>query len=149
MCHNIKIWRSWSQKWITNLGKSSYWIWFFYHSWNIVYKCGPSLAQFWRYDVTRIVGLLSFRILEKWPNTKFPPEKNVHGSKVRTFHCCLVAIPCLEIAFKNFKKWRQRKSSFHCLLQIFYRNYKILVLSYNLSHYVPIFKRIDEKRVQI
>ena len=38
---------------------------------------------------------------------------------------------------------------FHIFLQIFYKNVKVLALSYNFSHFVPIFKKIDEKPVQI
>ena len=34
---------------------------------------------------------------------------------------------------------------FHTFLKIFYKNFKILVLCYNLSHFVPIFKKIEEK----
>ena len=34
---------------------------------------------------------------------------------------------------------------FHTFPQIFYKNFKILVLSYNISHFVPIFKKIDKK----
>ena len=80
--------------------KTSYWIWYFYHSCNIVYKCGPFSAQFWRYDIKRTVGLFNFRILEKWPKIKFFTSKYLHGSEVRTFHCCLVAVYCFETALK-------------------------------------------------
>ena len=37
---------------------------------------------------------------------------------------------------------------FHTFLEIFYKNFKILVLSYNLSHCVPIFKKIHKKPAQ-
>ena len=39
--------------------------------------------------------------------------------------------------------------SFHIFLLIFHKNFKILVLSYNLSHFVPVFKMTDEKIGQI
>lgn len=32
----------------------------------------------------------------------------MHGSKLRTFYCCLIVIYYLETALKNFGKWRQR-----------------------------------------
>ena len=38
---------------------------------------------------------------------------------------------------------------FHTFLQIFYKNFKILVLSYNRSHSAPIFKKTDKKLIQI
>ena len=33
---------------------------------------------------------------------------------------------------------------FHSFLQIFYKNFKILVLSYSLSHFAPISQKIDK-----
>ena len=38
---------------------------------------------------------------------------------------------------------------FHTFLHIFYKNFKIFVLSYNLSHFAAIFKKIDKKLAQI
>ena len=69
----------------------------------------------------------------------------MHGSKVRTFHCCLVSMCCFETALKILGKLPQRGSPFHTFLQIFYKNFKILVSSYNRSHFVSIFKKIDKK----
>ena len=39
----------------------------------------------------------------------------------------------------------QRGPPFHTFHQIFYKNFNSLVLSYNLPHFVTIFKKIDEK----
>ena len=38
---------------------------------------------------------------------------------------------------------------FHSFLQIFYKNFKVSVLSFSLSHFAPVFKKTDEKPVQI
>ena len=46
---------------------------------------------------------------------------------------------------KNSVKWRQRGPPFHTFLQIFYKNVKILVLSYNLSHVVANFQKDWQK----
>ena len=86
-----------SQKWVTN---HCYWIWFFYHGWNIV-NIVSNLVQFSLYDVTRIVKFPHFgKIMEE----KFFTTKNIHCSKFEIFYC-LIAIYCFETALKNLGKW--------------------------------------------
>ena len=55
MGHKITVLKTGLKNELITPKKHSHWIWSFYHSWNIVYKFGPFLAQFWLYDVTRIV----------------------------------------------------------------------------------------------
>ena len=38
----------------------------------------------------------------------------------------------------------KKETLFHIFLHIFYKNFKILVLRYNLSHFVPNFIKIDK-----
>ena len=80
--------------------------------------------------------LLGFQILEKW-QIKFLTSKNIHGFKIRTFCCCLVAICCFETALKNWESDVKEGEGppFCTFLQIFYENFRILVLSYNLPHF--------------
>ena len=103
MDHNIIVLKSGLNNELITSKKHSYWIWSFYHSWNIVYKFGPFLAQFWLYDVTNIVN---FQMLKKWRKIKYFPSKNIHGSKFKTFYCYLAVIYCFETALKNLGKWR-------------------------------------------
>ena len=71
-------------------------------------------------------------------------------------------IPSLELSVVVWSRyivlkllWRMWESDvkeghpFHTFLHIFYENFKILVLSYNPSYLVPIFKKIDKKLAQI
>ena len=50
----------------------------------------------------------------------------------------------ISVYFEEFGNWRQNVLLFHSFLQIFYKNFKILVLSYSLSHFVPISQKIDK-----
>ena len=61
MGHNITVLKNRSHKWIANLEKTIV-IEFniFFHSWNIVYIFVSVLAQFWLYDVKRIVEFPNF-----------------------------------------------------------------------------------------
>ena len=111
-------------------------IWFLYHSWNIVHKFGLFLVQFWLYDVTRIAKFPNFWMTE---DQIFHLKKNIYGSKFRTFGHCLVAIYCFEPAVKNLGEWRQRAASVSHLL--FLLPFKFLLLTYDLSNFVPIFKK--------
>ena len=38
---------------------------------------------------------------------------------------------------------------FHTFLKIFYKNFKMLMLRYNPSHFMPIFRNIDKKLAQM
>ena len=71
-------------------------------------------------------------------------------------------VPSLEISFAVLLRyislkllWRIWESDvkegpmFHIFPQIFYKNFKTLVLHYNLFYFVPIFKKLDEKLVKI
>ena len=68
--------------------------------------------------------------------------KNVYCSKFRTFYCCVVVIYCFEEFGKVTLK---RGPRFNTFLKIFYKKIEIFVLSYNILHFVPIFKEIDKK----
>ena len=72
--------------------------------------------------------------------------KNVYGSKLRTFYCCLVVISYFEKFGKSTLKSGPR---FKVFLKIFYKKVKVLTLSYTLLHFVPVFKEIEEKFAQI
>ena len=52
---------------------------------------------------------------------------------------------CFETALKIWESDVKQGPPFHTFLQLFYKKFKILVLRYNLSHFVPIFQKIDEK----
>ena len=53
-------------------------------------------------------------------------------------------IYCFETALKIWESDVKEAPPFPTFPQIFYKNFKILVLSYNLSHCAPIFKMIDK-----
>ena len=101
--HNIAVLKTGLKNELITPKKHSYWIWPFYHRWNIVYKFGPFLAQFWLYDVTSIV---KFANVGKMTKDQIFPLKNIHGSKIKTFYCYLAVIYCFESALKNLGKWR-------------------------------------------
>ena len=87
--------------------------------------------------------LLHYQILEKWRKIKLFTSRNISGSKLRTFYCCLAVIYCFETAFKNLGKLRQRGAprltlSFKYFTKIKQKN---LVLSYDLSHFVISFQK--------
>ena len=50
-------------------------------------------------------------------------------------------INCFETALKNLGKWRQsdtkKENPFQTFLQISHKNFEILLLSYNVPHFVP------------
>ena len=99
MGHNITVSKTGLKNEMITPEKHSYWIWSFYHSWNIVYKFGPFLAQFWLYDVTSIVKFQIF------PKIKYFPSKNIYDSKFKTLYCYLAVIYSFETPLKNFGKW--------------------------------------------
>ena len=102
----------------------------------------PFLAQFWLYDVTRIVKFTNFGENDKRSNVS--PQKIFMVPSLE--HSIVVGSNILlRNCFENLGKWRQRGTLFHTFLQIFYKSFKILVLSYNLSHFLPIFKKILTK----
>ena len=72
--------------------------------------------------------------------------KNMYGSKLRTFYCCLVVISYFEEFGKSTLKSGPR---FKVFLKIFYKKVKVLTLSYTLLHFVLVFKEIEEKFAQI
>ena len=145
MSHNIAVLKNWSQKWIVSLEENSCGVWSFYHSWNIVYKFGLFLPQFWLYDVTRI---FKFPILEKWQKIKFFTLKYIHGFKFKILYYCLVAIYCFETALRIRESEIKEEPPLHTFLHIFYKSLTILALSYNISHFVPIFNKIGGKLAQ-
>ena len=51
----------------------------------------------------------------------------------------------LQLLWRIWESDVKEGPPFHTFLHIFYKNFKILVLSDNLSHFVPIFKKIDKK----
>ena len=55
----------------------------------------------------------------------------------------------LKLLWRIWESDIKEAPPFHTFLHIFYKTFKILVLSYNLSHFVPIFKKIEEKPAQI
>ena len=105
MGHNITILKNWPHKWITNLGKTSYWICYFYHSWSIVYKFGHVLAQCLLYDVTRIVTFPNFR---KMMEDQIFDLKKYTWFQVYNFLVLFGHDILLWNCFKNLGKWRQR-----------------------------------------
>ena len=54
--------------------------------------------------------------------------------------CCDIIISKCDI---------KKGPTFRTFLHMFYTNFKIFVLSYNLSHFVAIFKKTDKKLAQI
>ena len=55
----------------------------------------------------------------------------------------------LKLLWRIWESDVKEKPPFHTLLQIFYKKFKILALSYNLSHFIPILKNIDKRLAQI
>ena len=69
----------------------------------------------------------------------FPSLELLFGLNILLWNC-----------FEEFAKVTSKKGPpFHTFLKIFYKNIKILVLSHNLSHFMPISKKIDENLAQI
>ena len=96
--HNLKYW---SQKWITNLEKTSQFDHSFYDSCNIVYKFGLFLVQFWLDDIRRIV---------KFPNFEKMTEDQIFdlkkfGGDILLWNC-----------FKKFVKVTPKRGSVSQLL---------------------------------
>ena len=71
-------------------------------------------------------------------------------------------LPILELSIPVWLRyidlklsWRICKSNvkggppFHTFLQLFYKNFKVSVLSYNRTHYVSILKKIEQKLAQM
>ena len=132
MGHNIKILKNWPQKCITNLEKNSYWIWSFYDRWNITVIV---LVQFWLYVVTR---------------TENDGRSNFSSQKIYMVQRLELSIVVWSHNMLLWRIWesdvKKGHTPLHTFLQIFYKNFKILVLSYNLSHFVPIFRKTEKKR---
>lgn len=91
--------------------------------------------------------LLTFQIFKKWRKIKFlsqkiymfPSLELLFGWNISLWNC-----------FEEFTKVTSKKSpSFHTFLKIFNKIIKIFVLSYNLSHFIRISKKIDENLAQI
>ena len=55
----------------------------------------------------------------------------------------------LKLLWRIWESNMKERPPFHTFLQIIYKSFKILVLSYNLFHFVPIFKKIDQKVAQM
>ena len=140
MGHNITVLKTGLKNELITPKKHSYWIWSFYHSWNIVYKFGPFLAQFWLYNATSIV---------KFPNVGKMTKDQIFPLKKYTWFQVSIVIWLWYIALKLL--WRiwesdvNKGAPFPTFFQIFYKKFKILVLNCNLSHFVSIFKKIHEK----
>ena len=132
MGHNITILKNWSQNWITNLEKNhSYWIWSFYHNWNTVYKFGP----FWpNFKFMTAHGLLKFQILEKWRTIEFFTWKIYVVPNLGLFIVVWSRYVALKLLWRIWESDVKKGPSFHTFRQIFYKRFKILVLSYNLFH---------------
>ena len=145
MGYNFKNLQNWSQKWISNLDKNIV-IEFdlFYHSQNIVYKFSPFLPQFWRYDVTRIV---------KFPNFwKMTEDQSFDPKKYTWFHVYKLSFAvwswCIALKLLVGKLCQEGAPVSHLPANIL-QKIKSLVSIYNLSHFAPIFKKIEEKLVLI
>ena len=50
----------------------------------------------------------------------------------------------LKLFWRIWKNDAKKGPPFHTFLQLFCNNFKTLVLSYNLPHFLPIFKKTDE-----
>ena len=55
----------------------------------------------------------------------------------------------LKLLWRIWESNMKERPPFHTFLQIIYKSLKILVLNYNLFHFVPIFKKIDQKLAQM
>ena len=77
----------------------------------------------------------------------FETWKSVLGSSI--LHYFSVVIWQWYITLKlHWRIWENhvnKGAPFHTFFQIFYENFKVLVLSYNCFHFVSIFKKIDAK----
>ena len=86
--------------------------------------------------------MLNFQIL------KYDKRSNLSGQKIYMISIpslvCLIAIYCFETALKNLGKWRQTGHPFYIFLQIFYKSFRILLVSYSLFHFAPIFRRLTK-----
>ena len=111
----------------------SYWIWSFYHSWNLVYKFASFLVQFWLNEITRIVKFLNF---EKMMEDEIFHLKKYTLFQVQNFPLLFDCDILLWNCFKEFGKVVS-KMGLHftpCSKYLMLT----LILRYNLSHFVPI-----------
>ena len=86
--------------------------------------------------------MLNFQILKNDKRSKFSGQK-IYMISIPSL-VCLIAIYCFETALKNLGKWRQTGHPFYTFLQIFYKNVRILLVSYSLFHFAPIFRRLTK-----
>ena len=83
--------------------------------------------------------MLNFQNLQKWQKIKFFTSKNIHGSNSE------LSIVVLKLPWRIWKNDVEEEPPLHTFLKIFYKTFKILVLSYNLSHFVPIYNEDWQK----
>ena len=89
--------------------------------------------------------LLNFQILKKWRKVKFLISKNMHGFKSLELSITVWSqYIALKLLWRIWESDVKEGPPFYAFLQIFYKIVKVLVLSYNLSHFLPISKKIDE-----
>ena len=100
MGHNIIILKNWFQKSINNLEKTM--VFLLQLEYNLqIWPLFGTILTLWGHK--RIVKFPDFGKMTRY---QIFNSKNIHGSKLRMFYCCLVAIYCFETALKNFGKWR-------------------------------------------
>ena len=49
----------------------------------------------------------------------------------------------LKLLWRSWEREVKEGAPFHIFLQIFYKSFEILMLSYNLLHFALIFQKID------
>ena len=142
MGHNITILKNWSQKWINNPEKTTVIAFDLFIPVGILYT---RLAPFWpNFHFMTSQGLLNFEILENDGRSNFSLHRlyMVPSFAITIVWSRYIALKLLWRIWENDVK---EGDPFHTFLQIIYINFTILVSSYNLSRFVLIFKKIDEK----
>ena len=142
MGHKITVLKTGLKSELITPKKHSYWIWFFITV-GIEYT---NLAPFWpNVDFMTSQVLWNFQMFEKWGKIKFPLQKIYMVPSLKLSIVILLWFIALELLWRIWESDVNKEAQFHTFFQTFYKNFKILLLSYNLSHLVPTFKKIVEK----
>ena len=118
---------------------------FFYHIWNIVYKFGSFLYY---YEVMASQGLLisKFWKIDGRSNFSHFKKKKKQKQNMDSTLELPIFVWWQYIALKllgRITMMSKRGPCFTTSSKYFTKIFRILVLSYNLSHFVPIFSEID------
>ena len=109
-----------------------------------------NFAPFWSsFDFLESQELLNFQILEKWQTIKFVISKKYMVPSLEFSIVVWLRYIALKLFWRIWESNVKEKPPFNTFLQMFHKNFKILASSYNISHFVPIFKKIDKKIAQV